>query len=78
VLEGLVSYAAWSVIGDWLREGDNYAVMLPIISNRCHQSRWPVSWHILGNSQVWSVIAGACWHMSADLGVGSVSVGVWV
>jgi hypothetical protein len=78
VLEGLVNYAAWSVIGDWLREEDNYAVMLPVISNRCRQSRWPVSWHILGNLRVWSVIVGACWHMSGDLGGGLVSVGVWV
>jgi hypothetical protein len=56
VLEGLVSYAARSVIGDWLREEDNYMVMLLVISNRCRESRWPVSWHMLGNLQVWSVI----------------------
>ena len=59
MLESPVSYAASSVIGDWLREGDNYVVMLPIISNRCRQSRWLVSWHMLGNLQVWPVIVGA-------------------
>ena len=53
-------------------------VMLSIISNRCRQSRWLVSWPMLGNLRVWLVIVGACWHMSGDLGVGSVSVGAWV